>query len=303
MAEKEEVVWQCGRAFKEAELLQIREVVALFPRLSLEELTQTLCEQLEWSTASGGNKRDACRKLLEKLEARGELQLPAVRACMRRQIRSKRPSAVATAAPAEPLTGDLWSYAPVRLVSLTDKEAVALCVADVERHHFLGYRRPSGCFLHYAIESARGRLGYLIIAGAAKQIGIRDRWIGWDDPQRLRNLPWVANNTRFLLFSWVHVRSGASHVLGHLADCLAADWESRWGYRPALLETFVDPARHQGICYRAAGWIELGRTTGTGLSRPGRTYRTTPKLLFVRPLTEDFRSRLCGTPAPRRVEV
>jgi hypothetical protein len=297
------VVWQCGRPFTEKDLEHVREVVALFPRLAFTELTQTLCEQLGWSTASGGYKLDACRKLLEKMEARGELKLPVVRSCARGQLRSRLPGSVATAVPAEPMTGNLSIYAPVHLVALRDKEAVALCVADMERHHFLGYRKPIGCFLHYAIESARGRLGYLIIAGAAKQIGVRDPWIGWDDSQRLRNLPWVVNNSRFLLFPWVHVRYGASHVLGQLAACLPADWEDRWGYRPVLLETFVDPARHKGTCYRAAGWIELGRTTGTGLCRPGRAYQTTPKLLFVRPLTEDFRSLLCGAPAPRRTEV
>lgn len=304
MAGKENVVvWQCGRPFTEKDLEHVREVIALFPRLSLNELTQTLCEQLEWYTASGGYKQDACRKLLEKMEGRGELLLPEVRECARGQLRKRRPGAVAAAVPAEPLTGNLSSCAPVRLVSLTDKEAVALCVADVERHHFLGYRKPIGCFLHYAIESARGRLGYLIIAGAAKQIGVRDRWIGWDDQQRLQNLPWVVNNSRFLLFPWVHVRYGASHVLGQLAACLPAEWENRWGYRPVLLETFVDPASHKGTCYRAAGWIEMGRTMGTGLCRQGRAYQTTPKLLFVRPLTEDFRSLLCGAPAPRRTDA
>ncbi len=63
-----------------------------------------------------------------------------------------------------------------------------------------------------------------------------------------------------------------------------------------LLETFVDPQRFQGTCYRAAGWIELGETTGRGLARPGRTYTTTPKRIFVRPLVAEFRQRLCTGP-------
>jgi len=299
MAGEEKVAWQCGRLFTAAELLQIQEVTALFPRLSRKELASTICEQLGWRTASGEHKVDACRKLLEKMAACGEVALPTLRGPRTYRQRREVRTDLAAKAPAAPMIGKLGEYAPVRVVPVVGEEDLARCVADVERYHELGYRRPIGFSAHYAIESRQGRLGYLIMAGAAKQIGIRDRWIGWDDPHRLRNLPWAVNNTRFLLFPWVQVRYGASHALGQLARRLATDWEDRWGYRPVLLETFVDPARYDGTCYRAAGWVELGRTTGTGLCRPGRIYRTTPKLLFVRPLTADFRSCLCGDPAPR----
>lgn len=237
------------------------------------------------------------------MEASGEVTLPALREEQRRRPRQGVRRDLAAEAPATPMIGDLGEYAPVGVIPVAGARDLARCVADVERYHELGYRKPIGFFAHYAIESGRGRLGYLVFAGAAKQLGVRERWIGWDDAHRLRNLPWVVNNTRFMLFPWVQVRYGASHALGQLARRLAADCESRWGYRPVLLETFVDPARYDGTCYRAAGWIELGRTTGTGLCRPGRNYRTTPKLLFVRPLAADFRSCLCGDPAPRRQEA
>lgn len=303
MAEEEKVAWQCGRLITAADLLQIQEVAALFPRLSFKELADTICEHFDWRTASGENKVDACRKLLRKMEACGEITLPPLRGARTHQPRRGVREDLATREPAEPLIGNLGEFAPIRVVPVAGEEEKARCIADVERYHSLGYRKPIGFSAHYAIESRQGRLGYLILAGAAKQIGIRDRWIGWDDPHRLRNLPWVVNNTRFLLYPWVQVRYGASHALGQLARRLAADWEDRWGYRPVLLETFVDPAHYDGTCYRAAGWTELGQTTGTGLCRPGRIYRTTPKMLFVRPLTADFRSCLCGDPAPRREEV
>lgn len=295
--------WQCGRRLTTSELLQIQEVVELFPRLSPHELLKTICEHLNWRTASGGYKVDACRKLLEKMAVRGDVALPPKRACSKRQERQDRPASVPTPAPTESLTGKLRTCLPVRVVPLTDKEEVARCAVDVEHYHVLGYRKPIGCFAHYAIESARGRLGYLVLAGAAKQIGVRDRWIGWDDAHRLRNLPYVVNNSRFLLFPWVRIRYGASHVLSQMARRLAEDWAARWSYRPVLLETFVDPSRYDGTCYRAAGWIELGRTTGVGLCRPGRAYRTTAKKIFVRPLTEAFRVWLCRHHAPGRAAV
>ena len=108
------------------------------------------------------------------------------------------------------------------------------------------------------------------------------------------NLPWVVNNQRFLIFPWVSVKDLASHVLGQVAARLADDWQARWGYTPLLLETFVDPAHYRGTCYRAAGWECLGETSGRGLARPGRQYKSSPKLVFVKPLNPEFRTRLCA---------
>ena len=104
----------------------------------------------------------------------------------------------------------------------------------------------------------------------------------------------MLNNSRYLMFPWVQVANLASHALGQLARRVADDWEARWGYRPLLLESFVDPARFRDSCYRAAGWALLGRTSGEGLVRPGKQYQTSPKLIFAKPLQADFRALLCS---------
>ncbi len=127
---------------------------------------------------------------------------------------------------------------------------------------------------HYRIEAADRSLGYLLLCGAARAIEPRDRWIGWSARQRLSNLPWVVNNSRFLVFPWIQAAHLASHVLGRLARQLADDWQACWGYRPLLLESFVDPAHYRGTCYRAAGWQLLGHTSGRGLARPGKHYHS-----------------------------
>ena len=112
----------------------------------------------------------------------------------------------------------------------------------------------------------------------------------------------MINNTRLLIFPWVEVRQLSSHVLGQLARRVGADWQQRWGYRPLLMETFVDPIKFPGTCYQAAGWIDLGRTTGRGLARAGAAYQSTPKIIYVKELGEDVRKRLGRGPLPRRVE-
>jgi hypothetical protein len=95
----------------------------------------------------------------------------------------------------------------------------------------------------------------------------------------------------------------ASHVLGQLVQRVGDDWQQRWGYRPVLLETFVDPAYFHGGCYRAGGWELLGRTTGEGLMRAGKQYKTSPKLIFAKPLQRNFRHLLCSEQLQGRTEL
>lgn len=286
-----EGVIQCGRELKEWELGDIVTTVEMFPQLSRWELAQTLCEHLGWVSATGGYKVEACRKLLEKLEVRGLVKLPGKRA----MGKAKQEGVVwtdRTAAQGE-VVGTVGDLGEAGLEVVLSREGKGLWEEYVERYHYLGAKRPFGCFMRYFIECERGLLGCILMAGAAKSIGVRERWIGWSEGQRLRNLGWVINNSRFLIFPWVRVRNLASHVLGQLGCRVGQDWYERWGYRPVLMETFVDPRHFDGGCYKAANWQYLGMTTGEGLVRAGKSYRTSPRKIFVRPLARGFRRLLC----------
>ena len=56
----------------------------------------------------------------------------------------------------------------------------------------------------------------------------------------------------------------ASHILGRMAARISDDWQRMYGHPIYFLETFVDPERFRGTCYRAANWVLLGKTTGRG---------------------------------------
>jgi hypothetical protein len=283
----------CGREVTASEVELIRQMVELFPNLRRNELAATVCEHMGWRAATGRSKLTACLRLLERLEAEGLVTLPEKRGY--RTFRARGPVRSARTDPRAEVAVSLTELGTVRLeVVPARSEDEAMWNEYVARYHYLGYRKPFGCPLRYFAHSERGVLGCMLFAGAAKAITVRDEWIGWTAEQRLRNLPWVVNNTRFLILPWVRVRHLASHVLGMVARQVVDDWSDRWGYRPLLMETFVDPARFSGTCYRAAGWLELGRTTGEGLVRRGSTYSTTPKLVLVRPLDRGFRAKLCG---------
>lgn len=289
----EEVLIQSGRVFKPGEIEEIITTVKWLPDLARRPLAETLCWHLEWTTVTGSPKVTACLELLETLEARGMVRLKAKRSYRRtatEQIRHGERSE----APPEPVIGKLADLGTVSLEMVSGRERTSLWNEHVDRHHYLGYRRPFGCALRYFVVSEQGLLGCVLLAGAARAVEKRDLWIGWSAQERRKHLPFVVNNTRFLIFPWVRIRHLASHVLGQLARRTRADYFERWGYRPALLETFVDGQRFEGTCYRGAGWIELGQTSGRGLARPGRSYTTTPKRIFVQPLVKHWRAELCS---------
>jgi len=297
-----EGIVQCGRKITVDELSEIIETVELFPNLSRAELVKTLCENLDWVTASGGHKNDACMKLVKKLESEGLIRLPEKH---HKRVGVRRARKILTTdrtAPQTDISCSLKDLGPVTLEIVNERESSGLWNEYVSRYHYLGYKKPFGTFLKYFIVCNRGVLGCLLFAGAAKALRIRDNWIGWQDDQRLKNLAWVINNTRFLILKWVHVKNLASHVLGQVQRRISEDWHTRWGYRPVLMESFVDPRKYHGSSYKASNWKHLGMTTGGGLVRKGKQYTTTPKMIFVKPLVRNFRPLLCSEELKGRVK-
>ena len=295
-------IFQSGREITSDQLDEIQETVGLFPSLSRTELAATISEHLGWLTVCGNCKIDAGMKLLEKLERKGFIRLPRKQEEYGRN-RTTRPIALTSRTDRRAdIRGNLRDIGQVRVEIVNGKETTELCNEYLSRYHYLGYKKPFGYFLRYFVKSERCLLGCMMFAGAAKALGVRDRWIGWTEKQRLRNLSWVINNSRFLIFPWVRVNNFASHVLGQVFRRIKDDWLKRWGYSPVLMETFVDPRHYYGSCYKAANWQYLGMTTGKGLVRKGKGYRTSPKMIFVKPLAKDFRSLLCSQQLKGRVE-
>ncbi len=302
MAQAQNILLRQGSCeISSEDLAYIHRFIARFPGLTRYELVCTLCEHLDWVTPAGSPKYPAGHALLAQLERAGEIVLPARVKSAQNTIGKHwrcRPNAQVSAG--RLLRCSLSELAPVRLRFLNEADEQDLFNAYLERFHPLGYRRPFGFFARYFIEAADQCLGCVLVAGAARAIAARDQRIGWSVEQRRRNLPWVVNNSRFLIFPWVEVAHLASHVLGQLARQLADDWQRRWEFRPLLLETFVDPVHYRGSCYRGAGWELLGRTSGQGLARPGKHYRSSPKLIFVKPLHRQWRQSLCSDKRQQR---
>jgi len=295
---------QCGRTFTNQEIEEITETVKAFPNLSQTTLTETICEHLDWFTATGRYKKDACLKLLRKIETAGAINLPPRRTRPKPHTSKTKILYSQTLPTHQPVHCKLKAVQPISVEPAASRNEVVLWNQYVEQYHYLGYKQPFGCFLRYFVRSASGEiLACALFAGAAKSISARDNWIGWDTPHRLRNLPWIVNNSRFAIMPWVKILHLASHVLGQIRRRITNDWFAIWGYRPLLLESFVDPAKYNGTCYKASSWYLVGKTTGEGLARKGKTYTTTPKLIFTMPLQKDFRSQLCKEYLTGRIDI
>jgi hypothetical protein len=121
----------------------------------------------------------------------------------------------------------------------------------------------------------------------------RDKWIGWTREDKKVRLHLIINNSRFLIFPWVHIKNLASKALSLAAKQIQEDFLRKYCYAPVLLETFVDTEKYQGISYKAANWIYLGKTKGSG--RSGRKKDIlSRKSIFVYPLQDDFKECLKG---------
>jgi hypothetical protein len=194
-----------GREFSSADLELIRQITSDFARLGITEIARTACELLEWKRPSGGLKNLECRRLIEHLAGRDLLRLPQRRGAgapgPRRAPRTERGES-----PAE-IGGSAGEFGPLGLEVVRGGPADhngdhALFKELLDRHHYLGYRVPFGASLRYLVRSQRvpGQvLACLLWSSPAWKMAPRDRWIGWSDEERRRNLQLIVNNSRFLI--------------------------------------------------------------------------------------------------------
>jgi hypothetical protein len=162
----------------------------------------------------------------------------------------------------------------------------------MEQYHYLGYEQPVGEHVKYLITANGQAISCLALSSAPRHLGCRDRFIGWDPEARKRNIHLIAYNTRFLILPWVEVPHLASHLLSCTARRISGDWERMYLHPVHLLETFVDPQRFQGTCYRAANWILLGYTTGRGKNDLTHKPNRPLKQVLAYPLHRRFRELL-----------
>lgn len=283
-----------GRAFGPEGLLAVREEIRWARPWLRTEIARRVCKRLAWQTPGGQAALMSARVALLRLEAQGLVELPPPR----NGNGNGKPwhSPWGLLAPVQPLAGPLSGLQPIELQVVRDPEQSRLWNSLMAAYHYLGHANLPGAQVRYLIYGRQKLLGAIGFGAAAWSLSLRDQFIGWTPAQRQRRLPWVLNNARFLILPWVQVAHLASHVLARCARQLARDFGQRYGWRPVLLETFVQEP-YSGACYRAAQWTCLGQTRGRGKKGAHAPAGKTPvpvKQLWVCPLVQDFRRALCS---------
>jgi hypothetical protein len=207
-----------GRRIGAAEIGEICGLMEQNPGWNRRRLSKALAERWHWYAASGQLKDMAARTLLGKLEDRGLIVLPP----RRRAPVARRPDPgpdLFECVPPAPVEASLSSLRPLQIQVVGPKDAdYRRFESYLRQHHYLGHRGPVGENLAYLIRGRAGvDLACLLFGAAAWQCAGRDRWIGWSAEQRAQGLPFIANNSRFLILPSVAVPHLASHVLAQIA--------------------------------------------------------------------------------------
>ena len=285
------------RVITDEDLVFIRKLIADHPDSSRRNLSERLCEAWNWVQANGALRSMVCRGLMLMLHRQGLIELPPVRQVNRNPFLERSAPAPVTVDEAALSTSlaELGTL-EIRQVRRTPDEAAFNGL--MQQHHYLGYTQPVGEHLKYMVFAGGRPIACMAWSSAPRHLGSRDRFIGWAPEARLANIRLLAYNTRFLILPWVTVPHLASHLLGRIARRLPADWQSVYGHPIYFLETFIDPQRFRGTCYRAANWILMGVTTGRGKDAPTYEANRSIKQVLGYALVKDFRQRLSMLDAP-----
>ena len=279
------------RVVTDTDVVFIRKLIAEHPRASRRGLSYLLCEAWNWVQANGALCDMVCRGLMLKMHRAGHIELPPVRRRPPNPLAEhKKPMAVEV--DTQPLRGRLAEIRPLQFCSVRRTPEEALFNSLLEQYHYLGYKRPVGEHLKFLIYAGERPVACFAWSSSAHYLGCRDRFLGWSAEARRKNIHLLAYNPRYLLLPWVRIPHLASHLLARMTRMLSAEWERVYGHPIYFVETFIDPQRFRGICYRAANWRVLGRTTGRGKNAWSKRPNRPIKEVLGYPLTPRFRELL-----------
>jgi len=281
-----------GRKISETDIIFVRRLALEQGHTGRTNLSILLAGAWNWRQANGRLKDRACRSILQELEFRGLIKLPVSKKPSGRPREYFSTSESSIAIDTSPIQGRISEFLPLRIEPATDRQSVRLWNQVNQRHHYLGYRVLVGQNLKYLVYSSDRLIAALGWQSAMGSLLCRDYVIGWNPLQRQKHLSQIANNSRFLMLPWVSIEHGASYILSQNIKRLSNDWKDKYGHGLGALETFVDPARFRGTCYKAANWVRVGQTRGFSKERDGFIYHGAQKEVYLYVLDKKLRRKI-----------
>ena len=285
-----------GQQFTDKIISRIKKFIKRDPEESRRSLSRRVCDLMNWRSANGRLQEMSCRKALGKLDKLGAIKLPERTGNW--SFQKQKTEAPPFIPEHASVTCEFKELGKVELVAIDSRNSQASRAWNglLKAYHYLGNGPLCGAQIRYLIKSDRyGLLGGLSFSAAAWRLSARDDYIGWTEDARRTNLQRLVCNSRFLLVPEVKVRNLGSHVLSLALKRLGSDWESRYGYTPVLVETFVDITRFSGGVYKASSWTHIGTTKGQGRKALKTDKNRSKKAIYLRTLTKNWQSILCRT--------
>lgn len=259
--------------------------------LSRTKLSRLICEKMGWISSFGKLREADCRKEMIRLEKESVMEFPKSREMPNTDQKGDK---LQTELSVPAVSCCLSELGEIKIVLVKTSNLSAIWNSMMKKYHYLEGVRLYGQQLRYLIESSiYGFIGGLSFSSSAWSLDCRDNYIGWSKEGRQSELKHVICNSRFLIHPNVRVKNLASNVMGKVIREMPRDWEDRYGFRPLLLESFVDTTLFDGTCYEASNWIYVGTTKGRGRNDTTRQVNRTIKSVYLYPLDKDWQNKLC----------
>jgi hypothetical protein len=281
----------CAREFSVEDIQTIRDLIAQDQQLQRSALSRKLCQLWQWTKPNGELKDMTCRVALLRIQADGLITLPPSRIGVVRKRAHFAPTAASDAQ--APIKQPVNEIGRISLEVVSGTVASRLWNEYVARYHYLGYTPMSGSQIRYNVFAGEQLVACISFCACAWKLKDREKFIGWSEAQRQKNLQLVINNARFLVLPWIECKGLASKILSLAARRIPNDWQHRYGFEPVLLETFVEYERHKGTCYKAANWVNIGRTAGRGKKSTSHKSLIPAKDIWLYPLRKNYATILC----------
>lgn len=280
-----------GRIATAEDVAFIKDLIENNPKDSRYSLSKKLCKAWNWVQPNGVLRDMVCRGYLLKLERAGYIKLPPRKIVPNNPfVNRKQPEKIEI--DQSPIHKRLSEIQPLCIQQVRRTSFEKLYNSLIFQYHYLGYSQPVGEHLKYLVFTDRRVIACLAFCSSPRHIGCRDKFIGWSVEGRKKNLHLIAYNTRYLILPWIHVPHVASHILGRIVRILFLDWIRVYNHPIYFIDTFIDPERHKGTCYRASNWIFLGKTTGRGKDDQTHKQNRSIKDVWGYPLSKNFRETL-----------
>ena len=253
------------------------------------DLAKQVCTHFKFHDARGEMQTSGCQKALRELESSGYFDLPKAR----RKAGTKSPRRL-TDAVQRPVDVpiEVNGITELELVQVREEQHMRIWNELMLTEHYIGTATLVGRQMRYLIRSEHGWLGGIGFAAPALQLAARDQWIGWNKEERQAQLHSIVGMSRFLIRPSVSCKNLASKVLGMSMATIADDFDLQYGYRPLLIESFVDTEYYSGTCYQAANWLTIGQTKGRGRQDRYSESALSQKTIYMYPLESQFRKQL-----------